>query len=162
MQTFAQVTEWALLAAMAAYLLYLAWLWTKASALRSITRASPSEVARAVSAYGAVIYDVRSHGYYDNKATRIQGSVRLEPNALNQPTEQPDLPSSKLVYLYCTCVRDATSARVAKELIDKGVQVSVIQGGFRAWKKAGLPIESVPREEMEELPVFNPSRSSLR
>jgi len=153
-QTFGRVMEWVVIAAVAGYLLYLAWLWTKASALRSIPRVHPSEVARAMSADGAVIYDVRSHGYYDDKATRIQGSVRWEPNALNQPTEQPGLPSSKLVYLYCTCVRDATSARVAKELIDKGLQVAVIQGGLRAWKKAGLPVESVPLEEMAELPVF--------
>ena len=49
---------------------------------------------------------------------------------------------------------DATSARVAKELIDQGVQVAVIQGGLRAWKKAGLPLESVPAEEVEALPAF--------
>jgi rhodanese-related sulfurtransferase len=45
---------------------------------------------------------------------------------------------------------------VAKELIDRGVPVSVIQGGMRAWKKAGLPVEAVPRDEMESLPAFEP------
>jgi rhodanese-related sulfurtransferase len=103
---------------------------------------------------GAVIYDVRSHGYYEDKATRIQGSVRLEPNALHQQAEQPDLPPGKPIYLYCTCIREATSSRVAKELIDKGVPVAVIQGGLRAWKKAGLPLEPVPPGEMTALPVF--------
>ena len=153
-QTFGRVMEWAVIAAVATYFLYLAWMWIKSSALRSIPKVPPSEAARAMSADGAVIYDVRSHGYYDGKATRIQGSVRLEPNALHQPTEQPELPPGKPVYLYCTCIREATSARVAKELMDQGVQVAVIQGGLRAWKKAGLPVESVPPEEMAELPVF--------
>lgn len=111
-----------------------------------------------MSAGDAAIYDVRSHGYYEDKATRIQGSVRLEPNALHQQQEHPDLPQGKPVYLYCTCIREATSARVAKELIDKGIQVTVIQGGLRAWKKAGLPMESVPQDEKTELPVFENQR----
>lgn len=35
-------------------------------------------------------YDVRSHGYFDAKATRIRGSRRLDPNSLHQPdTEMP-------------------------------------------------------------------------
>ena len=100
-----------------------------------------------------MIYDVRSHGYYDQKATRIQGSKRLEPNALHQ--QRVEAPSNgQPVYLYCTCIREATSSRVAKELIDQGVQVAVIEGGLRAWKKAGLPLESVPQEEMAPLPAF--------
>lgn len=37
---------------------------------------------------------------------------------------------------------DATSARVAQRLLAKGVHVAVIKGGLKAWKKAGLPLES--------------------
>ena len=33
---------------------------------------------------GACIYDVRNHVYIDAKATRIRGSRRLDPNALNR------------------------------------------------------------------------------
>jgi len=153
-QAFGAVLEWLLIAAVAGYLLYLAWMWTRASALRAIPKVGAAEAARARSADGAVIYDVRSHGYYDDKATRIQGSVRLEPHGLHQPAQQPDLPQDKPIYLYCTCVREATSARVAKELIARGLKVAVIQGGLRAWKKAGLPLEAVPSDEMTELPVF--------
>lgn len=155
MQAFGRVVEWALIAAVAGYIGYLAWTWIKTSALRAIPRVRPSDAAHAMSAQGAVIYDVRSHGYYDQKAQRIQGSKRFEPHALHQqPLPAPA--SGQPVYLYCTCVREATSARVAKELIDKGVNVSVIQGGLRAWKKAGLPLESVPSDEVEALPAFEP------
>jgi membrane protein DedA with SNARE-associated domain/rhodanese-related sulfurtransferase len=154
MQTFSRVAEWAIIAAVIAYLGFLAWSWFTAASLRSIPRVHPSEAARKVSAEGAVIYDVRSHGYYDQKATRIQGSKRFEPNALHQqPLAIP--PAGQPVYLYCTCVRDATSARVAKELLGQGVKVAVIQGGLRAWKKAGLPLESVPPEEVSALPAFD-------
>jgi len=148
MQTFGRIMEVALLAAVAAYLVYLVWRWFHMGASRTVPRAHPSEVAQ-----GAVIYDVRSHGYYDQKAQRIRGSKRLEPHTLHQ---QPlETLATQPVYVYCTCLRDATSARVAKDLLDHGVNVAVIQGGLRAWKKAGLPLESVPSDEIQTLPAFD-------
>jgi len=47
-----------------------------------------------------LLVDVRSHGYYDSGASRIQGSLRIEPNNLNE--EIKHLPKDKLIYLYCT------------------------------------------------------------
>jgi membrane protein DedA with SNARE-associated domain len=46
------------------------------------------------------IVDVRSHGYYDSGAERIIGSIRLEPNNLEE--EIKNLPKDKDLYLYCT------------------------------------------------------------
>jgi rhodanese-related sulfurtransferase len=66
-----------------------------------------------------------------------------------------DFPRDKLVYVYCTCIREATSARVAYLLRQKGVMSSALKGGLHAWKKAGLPLESIPAEEMAALPVFD-------
>jgi len=40
-------------------------------------------------------------------------------------------------------------------LIEKGVPSAVIKGGLSDWRKAGLPIEPVPPEEIAELPLFN-------
>ena len=155
--TFGRIAEWAVMAALAAYLAYLAWMWVRAGELRAIPRVNALEAARAVSDEGALIYDVRSHGYYSGNATRILGSLRLDPNALNQPAGQLDLPAGKLIYVYCTCAGEATSARVAKDLIGKGIRVAVIHGGLRAWRKAGLPVETVPRDELAEMPVFRNS-----
>ncbi len=148
-RTFGHVMEWVLIAAVVGYLAFQVWTWRKARALRSVPFVRPSEALTG----GALIYDVRSHGYYDPHATRIRGSKRLEPNALHQVNEE--IPAGKQVYLYCTCIREATSARVAQMLIEKGVQCAVIQGGLRGWKKAGLPVEPVPAEEMAALPVFD-------
>jgi membrane protein DedA with SNARE-associated domain/rhodanese-related sulfurtransferase len=143
------------IALIAAYLLYLLWLWLKQRALPAVTLAEPTEAERA-SQGGAVIYDVRSHGYFDPKATRIRGSRRLDPNALNQPDTQ--LPGERAIYLYCTCARQATSARVARELQVKlkgtAVRIAVIRGGLRAWTRAGLPVETVPAADMAALPLF--------
>jgi 3-mercaptopyruvate sulfurtransferase SseA len=40
-------------------------------------------------------------------------------------------------------------------LIEKGIPSAVIKGGLNAWRKAGLPLESVPPEEMAALPLFD-------
>ena len=150
-QTFGRVVAWVVMVLVAGYVVYQTWLWIRARALRTVPFAIPSEAARQM-ASGACIYDVRSHGYLDAKATRITGSRRLDPNALNRWSEE--FPDRQLVYVYCTCVREATSVRVARELQDRGVRVAVIKGGLRAWKGAGLPIEAVPHEEMAALPTF--------
>jgi membrane protein DedA with SNARE-associated domain/rhodanese-related sulfurtransferase len=149
---FGRVVGWILLAAVVGYAGALARMWIKARRLSVVPLVDPVEAARGVTAEGAVIYDVRSHGYYDPKATRIKGSRRLDPNALHHSKEE--MPGEPKVYLYCTCIREATSSRVARELIEKGVRVAVIKGGLRKWKEAGLPIEAVPAEEMSALPVF--------
>lgn len=47
-----------------------------------------------------LIVDVRSHGYYDVGAERIFGSIRIEPNNLDE--EIKNLPKEKDIYLYCT------------------------------------------------------------
>ena len=65
-----------------------------------------------------------------------------------------DVPKSKKLFLYCTCYREATSARVAHVLIEKGFEAYVIVGGLRAWQKAGLPVEAVPQDDLVLLPTF--------
>jgi membrane protein DedA with SNARE-associated domain len=47
-----------------------------------------------------LIADVRSHGYYDVGAERIHGSIRIEPNHLEE--EIKSLSKDKDIYLYCT------------------------------------------------------------
>jgi rhodanese-related sulfurtransferase len=143
------------IALVAGYLLFRIWLWVKGHAASAVPLANPVDVAREMTS-GAAVYDVRSHGYFDPKATRIQGSRRLDPNALHQ---SKDLPVSGPVFVYCTCVRQATSTRVARELqkmlLEKRILVTVIHGGLRGWVKAGLPVEGVPPEEVTLLPLFD-------
>ncbi|MCU1339016.1 MAG: putative rane-associated protein [Bryobacterales bacterium] len=152
-QMVSRIVSWGLAVLVVGYLGMKAWIWSKARRLPSIPFVSPTDAAQALSSDAAVIYDVRSHGYYDRKATRVRGSTRLEPNALHHL--ENNIPDSKHVYLYCTCANDATSVRVAQQLLLKGARTAVIKGGLRAWKKAGLPLEPVPAEEITELPVFN-------
>jgi rhodanese-related sulfurtransferase len=52
-------------------------------------------------------------------------------------------------------MQEATSARVARILAEKGFDVYVMAGGLRAWRKAGLPTEQVPEKDLELLPRFD-------
>jgi membrane protein DedA with SNARE-associated domain/rhodanese-related sulfurtransferase len=150
-----RIVGWVVIALIVAYLLFRVWLWARGRALSAVPFADPADAAREMAA-GASVYDVRSHGYFDPKATRIQGSRRLDPNALHQ--SEAELPADGIVFVYCTCVRQATSTRVARELqkmlLGKKVRVTVIQGGLRAWVRAGLPVEDVPPGEVATLPAF--------
>jgi membrane protein DedA with SNARE-associated domain/rhodanese-related sulfurtransferase len=151
-QAFGQVAERIVLAAAVAYIGVRVGMAIKARKPGGVPLVDPAEAAHGVSSENAVIYDVRSHGYYDPRATRIKGSRRLDPNALHHWEVKP--PAGQKVYLYCTCVQEATSSRVAQELIKDGLRVAVIRGGLKQWKRAGLPVESVPADEMSALPVF--------
>jgi membrane protein DedA with SNARE-associated domain/rhodanese-related sulfurtransferase len=104
-----------------------------------------------------IIADVRSHGYYEPKMERIQNSIRIEPNRLAEEMAvmQELLEPACEVFVYCTCAREATSARVAHMLRQRGYTARVIEGGLRAWKKAGYPVEPVPLVDVEHLPEFN-------
>jgi membrane protein DedA with SNARE-associated domain len=151
-----RIFGWLVIALLVGYTAFHVWLWIKGRTLSAVLFANPADAARELLA-GAYVYDVRSHGYFDAKATRIRGSRRLNPNALHQPGSE--VMGEPTIYVYCTCARQATSTRVARELQkaleEKGVRVAVIRGGLRAWVKAGLPVEAVPRGEMEALPAFN-------
>jgi len=44
---------------------------------------------------------------------------------------------------------------VALQLQENGFQAFVIVGGLAAWRKAGHPVESVPRNDLVKLPTFS-------
>ena len=151
-RAFGQLLGWIVAIAAVAYVVVRIRAWRNTRNLEDAPLVSPAEASAAFSGGAGVIYDVRSHGYYDPRAVRIHGSRRLDPNALNQ--DQLDVPHDKQIYLYCTCLREATSARVASILRKRGIVCFVIKGGLHAWKKAGLPLEPIPAEEMAALPLF--------
>jgi rhodanese-related sulfurtransferase len=100
-----------------------------------------------------LIADVRSHGYYDADSERIAGSIRIEPNNLIE--EVKNFPRIARFISTVLEQREATSARVARQLQDLGFKVYVIAGGLRAWRKAGNPVERVPHDDLLKLPTFN-------
>jgi membrane protein DedA with SNARE-associated domain/rhodanese-related sulfurtransferase len=135
---------------------YAAWLiWTSLQARRlgrAVPHAPAAIVARDLAAGEALVFDVRSHGYFDPGAVRIPGSRRVDPNALRASLNA--FAKDRQIYLYCTCARQATAVRVARELLKLGLQIAVLDDGLRGWRSAGLALETVPPEELAALPMF--------
>lgn len=44
---------------------------------------------------------------------------------------------------------------MAQILRENGFDAYVIAGGLRAWRRAGYPLEPVPKEDLELLPHFD-------
>jgi membrane protein DedA with SNARE-associated domain len=102
-QAAGRAVETVVLVALAAYVIYRVWLYRKYAIYRVVPRVQVEELARRLAAdeqQRPIIMDVRSHGYYDAGATRIKGSMRLEPNNLEE--ELKTLPKDRDIYLYCT------------------------------------------------------------
>jgi hypothetical protein len=97
------LAEVVVIVAAIAFVAYRLWLYRKNSVYRVVPRVQVMELASQLQSGGAdkiLVVDVRSHGYYDGGATRILGSIRIEPN--NLPQEIAALPKDKDIYLYCT------------------------------------------------------------
>ena len=97
------LAEAVVIAATIAFVAYRLWLYRKHRVYRVVPRIQVMELASQLKSGEAekiLVVDVRSHGYYDAGATRILGSIRIEPN--NLPREIATLPKDKDIYLYCT------------------------------------------------------------
>lgn len=103
-----------------------------------------------------VILDVRSNVARNLDPRHIPGAIILEISELDQKLSQ--LPTNREVILYCTCPNEASAARVATLLINKGfTQVRPLEGGFDAWVVAGFEIEGfnqAPRSRSRNLLII--------
>jgi predicted negative regulator of RcsB-dependent stress response len=85
------------------YIGYRFWLMRKNRVYSVVPRVLVEELVKKLASEEAtrvLVVDVRSHGYYDPDAARIKGSIRIEPNNLDEEIKR--LSKEKDVYLYCT------------------------------------------------------------
>ena len=95
--------EIVVVAALAAYTSYRVVQYSKHKKYRVVPRIQVQELAARLASEESgrvLIVNVRSHGYYDSGGERIKGSIRIEPNNLEE--EIKNLPKDKDIYLYCT------------------------------------------------------------
>ena len=95
--------EVVVITALIVYSVYRAAQFRKYKKYRIMPRVQVEELAARLASDDAgrvLIVDVRSHGYYDIGTERIKGSIRIEPNNLEE--EIKNLPKDKDIYLYCT------------------------------------------------------------
>ena len=106
---------------------------------------SPAE-ALAAQQEGALLVDIRDPRELAREG-RIPGAYHAPRGMLEfwvspgSPYHKPKL--SEAPRLIPFCAASSRSALAAKTLQDMGVEnVSEIEGGFGAWRKAGLPVET--------------------
>ena len=102
-QTAGHAVEEVLVLGVLVYIAYRIWLMRKNRVYRVVPRAQVEELIAKLASEEAgrvLVVDVRSHGYYDAEAARIKGSIRVEPNNLEE--ELKKLPRDRDVYVYCT------------------------------------------------------------
>jgi len=102
-QAAGHVVEIVVIISVIVFSIYRFSLYWRHRADRIVPRIQVAELAAKLQTQYAekiLLVDVRSHGYYDPRADRIRGSIRLEPNNLSE--EAKELPRDKDIYLYCT------------------------------------------------------------
>ena len=90
-----------------------------------------------------VIVDLRSDlSYHDGDGGKVPGAICIPPEDFEQ--RYMEIPRDRPVVMYCNCPNEATSARMARLLIEKGyLEVWPLQGGFDGWVDLGYPTEPV-------------------
>ena len=109
-----------------------------AEAKKNITEISPQDVAAKSQSGEAVIVDVREKDEWDEE--HIPDATHLSRGTIELDIEEkvPDLNA----LIICHCGGGGRSALAAESLQKMGYRnVRSMDGGFKAWKAAGLPTE---------------------
>ena len=102
-QSAGHVFAGVIIAAIAIYIAYRVIQYRRYKISDVVPRITVEELAHRIAdskKEDVILMDVRSHGYYDSGADRIAGSIRIEPNRLNE--ELKAIPKDKDIYVYCT------------------------------------------------------------
>jgi len=103
-----------------------------------MARISVNELKRLIDV-GAkpVVFDVRTATARERDPQRIPGAVAFDLAQVDVVVAQ--LPDECEVILYCNCPSEASAARIARRLMDRGVRsVRPLAGGLQAWIDAGF------------------------
>lgn len=86
--------------------------------------------------------DTRNPEAWGEAETTLPGAIRVPADEVEQ--HLAEIPRDRTAITYCTCPHEASSSRVALELLAQGFKnVHPLFGGLEAWQKAGLP--TVPK-----------------
>jgi len=144
---------WAVVLAVAALALVTAMKWWERRRfykLLRLARIDVQELRRLIDEGKApAIVDVRTTRSY--AAQHIPGARRMTLEEVDR--KLAELPRDGEIVLYCTCPNEASAARVARVLMDRGfTRVRPLEGGLDCWIEAGLPVEE---ETMVGIPALD-------
>jgi membrane protein DedA with SNARE-associated domain/rhodanese-related sulfurtransferase len=90
-----------------------------------------------------LIIDVRSATARELEPHWIPSAVAISLEDVDAHLK--DFPRDRDIILYCTCPSEASAARVAKVLMNRGFKrVRPLAGGLEAWVAAGHPVTQAP------------------
>jgi rhodanese-related sulfurtransferase len=103
-------------------------------------RVSVDEARARTNAGNSVIVDVDDPDSFSQRDRKIVGARRIDPRDIAEDYEK--LPEDRVVFTYCTCPNEETSASVAFFLRKQGKEAYAIKGGIDAWRDAEYPLEA--------------------
>jgi rhodanese-related sulfurtransferase len=107
-----------------------------------VQRMAPEDIRGRLEAGSAVTLVDARHGInFEGSPVQAAGAVRYDVDQPNLPALQVRVPHDGEVVAYCDCPDEATSARVALQLMQAGYsRVSVVRGGLPALMEAGVQV----------------------
>ena len=108
----------------------------------AVDRITPEELkSRLDMRQKVLVLDLRNQLEVNTDRFRIPGAFHTIPEVLGR---EGDIPRDEEVVLYCTCPNEATSARVAQQLRQMGIErARPLAGGLAAWRDRGFPVEAM-------------------
>jgi membrane protein DedA with SNARE-associated domain/rhodanese-related sulfurtransferase len=89
-----------------------------------------------------VVIDVRSQAGAQIDGRRIPGALVIGLDEID--ARAGELPHDREIVLYCNCPNEASAARAARLLSERGLQrVRPLAGGLEAWVAAGRPVAEI-------------------
>jgi membrane protein DedA with SNARE-associated domain/rhodanese-related sulfurtransferase len=108
-----------------------------------VTRISAEELkAKMDSGQPVILLDLRNTLDRDHDRVRIPGAFHMLPNFVDIGARE--IKAKSEIVVYCSCPNEATSAKVAHQLLRTGLSaVYPLEGGLMAWRERGYPVESL-------------------
>jgi membrane protein DedA with SNARE-associated domain/rhodanese-related sulfurtransferase len=107
-----------------------------------MARITPEELKSLLdAAQPVVVLDLRHTMEFAADPGIIPGALRMTPEELDRRFDE--IPSHQDVVLYCSCPNEASSARSALRLKNRGIErVRPLEGGLQGWRDRGYPLAS--------------------
>jgi len=141
-----RILGWQALAALAVTLAnYIAWRWWRRRVARApdVSRISMDELQAMIAAGERPLFvDVRGQPTQQIDPRRIHDAIAISLDAIEE--RRDELPRDRKIVVYCGCPNEASAARAARLLLDRGYPwVRPLIGGLEAWSTAANARETV-------------------
>jgi len=127
--------------------LYIAWRWWRRRVARApdVSRISAAELQALIAAgERPLVVDVRGQATQQIDPRRIPEAIAVSLDAIE--ARRDELPRDRKIVVYCGCPNEASAAKAARLLLDRGYAwVRPLTGGLEAWSATSNDQQASPR-----------------